>query len=125
MRITVASGLAFVSSVLIYRDNRISLNKMLIDSGSTKTVFKSDSVRSIGLEGQESDRIVQVRGVGGIEYVVKTSVDEIQVGELVVKNFDVQLGALDYGIEIDGIIGLDFLLSTGAVMNFKTMTIET
>jgi len=48
----------------------------------------------------------------------------LAVSDLSVNSFRIQLGALDYGVAMDGIIGTDFLLQAGAQIDFKTRTIK-
>lgn len=31
---------------------------------------------------------------------------------------------MDYGFEINGILGMDFLINAGAIINLRSMTIE-
>ena len=38
--------------------------------------------------------------------------------------FMVDVGAMDYGFEIDGIVGMDFLLAVGAIVDLATLTIR-
>ena len=44
-------------------------------------------------------------------------IDQLASGELVVTNFEVEIGAMNYGIELDGICGLDFLLQCRAIID--------
>ena len=39
-------------------------------------------------------------------------------------NVTIQMGAFDYGIPIEGILGLDFLLQVEARIDFKAMIIS-
>ncbi|SDN33105.1 hypothetical protein [Alkalicoccus daliensis] len=52
--------------------------------------------------------------------VTVSDLDAMSIGPLKVSNFQAELQELD----IDGIIGLDFLLKTGAKLNFDAMTIS-
>ena len=44
--------------------------------------------------------------------------------EASVSSFEVEIGGMDYGFEIQGILGMDFLRQTGAVISLKDMTVE-
>jgi hypothetical protein len=58
------------------------------------------------------------RGVGGgVEFVFTKRVDRISVGELRVDGFEIEIGVMNYGFDIDGILGMDFLVRAGAVVN--------
>ena len=69
------------------------------------------------------DPIHEIRGVGGIEVVFSKTIDYLSVGELAVEDFEVEIGAMEYGFEIDGIIGLDFLTRTKALINLDGLEI--
>ena len=45
------------------------------------------------------------------------------IDNLIVHNFDVNVGMMDYGFDIDAIIGLDFLVQVGAVIDLKQLEI--
>lgn len=37
-------------------------------------------------------------------------IERLSSGALQIEDFEIEVGAMDYGIDIDGIIGIDFLL---------------
>jgi hypothetical protein len=41
-----------------------------------------------------------------------------------VKAFTIQIGAMDYGFHIQGILGMDFLLQAGTVIDLKDLEIR-
>jgi len=41
----------------------------------------------------------------------------------VVEEFEIEIGSMDYGLEIDGILGFNFMKQTGAVINLNSMEI--
>lgn len=67
--------------------------------------------------------IRRIRGVGGTEFVFSKRVDELSVGDLSVSHFDIEVGAMDYGFDLDGIIGLDFLRAVRAKIDLGALTI--
>ena len=70
------------------------------------------------------DPLHRIHGVGGSEFVFMKRVDQVAVGELQVSDFAVEVGAMDYGFQFDGIIGTDFLLAVGAVIDLRTLAIR-
>jgi hypothetical protein len=86
--------------------------------------FSSDKLESVGLVAESRDRIRQVRGVGGVEYVFTRQIHRLAIGELEVENFEIEVGAMAYGFEIEGIVGLDFLLQTGATIDLARLEIR-
>lgn len=95
----------------------------MLDTGSVGTIFSIDKVLAIGVQYEAGDTIHRIRGVGGAEFVVLKRIDLVSVGELQVSDFDVELGALAYGFEIDGIIGMDLLTQTGAIIDLAQLEV--
>lgn len=72
---------------------------------------------------EPQDTIRRVYGVGGSEFVFTKHVDSLMAGELAVRDFEVQVGALAYGFKLDGILGLDFLLAVSAIIDLDQLEI--
>jgi hypothetical protein len=70
------------------------------------------------------DVIHRIRGVGGAEFVFSKTIDQIAIDDLVLQRFDVEVGVMDYGVTLDGIIGMDFLLQVGAVIDLAQLRIS-
>lgn len=51
-------------------------------------------------------------------------VDRLAIGDHGIENFEVEIGELDYGFEIGGILGMDFLRETGAIIDLRDLTVE-
>jgi hypothetical protein len=117
--ISIIDGLPFTSSIIKHKSKELELNKVLIDTGSAGTVLSSDKLIEIDIKYEPNDTIHRIRGVGGSEFVYTKTIDTISVGNLCIGNFMVEVGALDYGFNIDGIIGINFLISTGAIIDLS------
>jgi hypothetical protein len=64
-----------------------------------------------------------IRGVGGVEYVYVKSFEKIILGNISQDNFQVEIGNMDYGLEIDGILGFDFIKSSKLVIDSKELLV--
>lgn len=117
-------GLPFWSVKLNYKGKEIILNDILLDTGSGGTVFKMDKVEEIGITIEEEDTIETISGVGGSEFVYKKILDVIEIGEIKLKGFKVEIGVMDYGFEINGIVGMDFLKTVGAILDLNNMMLK-
>jgi predicted aspartyl protease len=124
VKLQLKYGLPFYSIKLIYKGNEIILEDVLIDTGSGGTVFKMDKVEKVGITIEDDDTIETISGIGGSEFVYKKYVDLISIGDLILCNFKVEIGVMDYGFDINGIIGMDFLKSVGAVIDLDKMIID-
>lgn len=48
----------------------------------------------------------------------------LELGEFKLPNFEIEVGGMDYGFQIHGILGMDFLIGSDAIINLKTMQIQ-
>lgn len=123
MKLRLQEGLLYTTVTLCYRGKQMKLENVLLDTGSAGTVFSADKVMPIGLEYEVDDDVKRIRGVGGSEFVFSKQLESVALGDLVVRDFRVEIGAMDYGIELDGIIGTDFLLRVGAIIDLARLKI--
>lgn len=70
------------------------------------------------------DFVHRIRGVGGSEFVFIKRVDVLSVGDLKVEKFEIEIGAMNYGFDMDGIIGVDFLTKVGAMIDLDRMELR-
>lgn len=123
MEIRLDGGLPYVSVILFHDGRQMNLEKVLLDTGSASTLFSADNVMEIGLKLERNDTVHRIRGVGGAEFVFSKRVEKLSLGQLQVKEFEIEVGAMEYGFELEGIIGLDFLVGTGAIIDLEKMEI--
>ncbi|WP_088833647.1 retropepsin-like aspartic protease [Paenibacillus tyrfis] len=124
MNIAEEYGLPFISLTIIYKGKELELQKVLLDTGSASTLFNADLVRDIGVVPEENDVVDTIRGVGGVEYVYTKYLDAIKFDGISVEQFQVEIGSMDYGIEIEGIIGFDFMRAAGLIIDTKSMIVN-
>ncbi len=121
MRIHLRDSLPYVTASLVHQGRQMSLRNVLLDTDSAGSVFSIDKVLTVGLTYEPHDEIHRIRGVGGAEFVFTKRVDHLAVGDLQVSGFPIEVGTMDYGFEIDGIIGMDFLARVGAVIDLAEL----
>jgi len=124
MKIRLEGGLLFVTATLRYAGRELILEQVLLDTGSGGSVFAADDVLRLGLLPEPEDPILRIRGIGGTEYVFSKELDALRLGFIEVDAFKIQVGALDYGFQLQGILGLDFLLQAGTVIDLKELEIR-
>lgn len=123
MKIRVQDGLPFVTVSIVYKEQKITLNNVVLDTGSVGCVFMTETMAKIGLTPESKDMIRQVKGIGGVEFVIMKQADKVILGDLTAENFTIEIGAMDYGFDFDEILGFDFLQQTGAVIDLASMDI--
>ena len=124
MNLDIRYGLPFVIATIKYRGRSIDLANVLLDTGSAGTIFQVERLMTIDLSMEPEDMIHRIRGVGGTEFVFSKQIDTLAVGGLLVNGFEIEVGAMDYGFDLDGIIGLDFLRAVEAKIDLGNLTIS-
>ncbi len=124
MRLTLKDDLPFITIKVIYRGAEIEVPHVLVDTGSASTMLAADVVAQIGIIPEPLDILQVVRGVGGTEVVFTRRVDRLQVGKRSVAQFEVEVGGMDYGFEINGILGMNFLVRTGAIIDLGALRLQ-
>ncbi len=107
--ITIFQRLPFITVMVWANGQSLTLNRVLLDTGSAVTAFKTEDLEQIGVFLQPQDQLVRLRGIGGMETVVRKQIEAIEIGDLVVSPMTVQLGELNYAIPMDGILGRFFV----------------
>ena len=116
--------LPFCDLKIGYNNKVLEIKDVLIDTGSGGTILKMDLVEEIGITIDINDEIETISGIGGKEFVFVKKVDFIEIGSLKLNDFKVEIGAMDYGFDINGIVGMDFLEKTGAIIDLCEMSIS-
>jgi hypothetical protein len=124
MHIEIVDGLPFVSLELSYGGKKTNLKRVLLDTGSYSTIVSSDRLHDIGLVYEPDDKIRQIRGVGATEFVFTKSLERIVIDQHVITDISVEAGSLDYGFELDGILGMDILVNATAIIDLKHMELK-
>jgi hypothetical protein len=123
--IRLEHGLAYVQATVSSLAHTLVLENVILDTGSASTVFSADRLLEIGVKPEQHDTIRRIRGVGGTEFVFTKHLDRLQVGAtLEARRFEVEVGALDYGFPVDGILGLDFLRSCQVIIDLDRLELR-
>lgn len=123
MIIELRCGLPYVTAEIEYCGQQVQIEHILLDTGSAGCIFDIDRLSSIGLHYEPLDKVQRIRGVGGAEFVFTKMVDRLALDDLAVSNFEIEIGAMDYGFEISGIVEMSFLISVGAVIDLAKLEI--
>jgi hypothetical protein len=124
MRLRLKNDLPFVDLQVGYGEASLTIPEVLIDTGSASTILAADWVERVGIVPQPEDRLYLIRGIGGNEVVFSRRVAYLQVGQYQLPHFEVEVGGMDYGFEINGIMGMDFLVQSKARLDLGALIIE-
>lgn len=123
MRLRLKDNLPFVSITVIHQGKKIKIPNVLVDTGSGGTILSADALSNIGIVPEPEDTLHTIFGVGGSEVVFTRKIDELKVGTFLAKRFEIEIGGMDYGLDIQGILGTDFLISAGAIIDLEELEI--
>ena len=123
MQLQLKGNLPFVSLTISHQRKKIKVPKVLLDTGSAGTIFSADVLSRIGIFPEPEDTLHTIFGVGGSEVVFTRKIDELRIGTYVMKNFEIEIGGMDYGFDIQGILGMDFLVSGGVKIDLEKLEI--
>jgi hypothetical protein len=115
--------LPFISITAIHSGIEFKVDNVLVDTGSAATLFASDYVRKFGIDSEPEDRIRKIVGVGGNEYVIEKRIDVLIIDGVSIEDSIIQIGDMDYGFGINGIIGGDLLIRTKMIIDYERCTI--
>jgi hypothetical protein len=124
MQLTLKDDLPFTRVKVAYRGAEIEISDVLVDTGSATTILAAHAVASVGIVPELPDVLYTIRGVGGIETVFTRRIERLEVSQRDVTDFEIEVGGMDYGFEINGILGMDFLLQTGAIINLRDLSLD-
>lgn len=123
VKLHVEGGLPYITITLRFGGQQLRLDRVLLDTGSAGSVFAADAVDAVGIGPESTDRLRRILGVGGSEFVYSKRVEELALGDMRAEGFEIQVGAMRYGFPLDGIIGMDFLLSTRAIIDLGRLEV--
>ena len=124
MQLSLKYDLPFVAIKISYKGKTKEISGVLVDTGSGSTILSADVVSEVGIVPEPEDTLYNIRGVGGSEVVFSRRVDSIQTDAGQISDFEIEVGGMDYGFDINGILGMDFLLRAGAVIDLKKLKME-
>jgi predicted aspartyl protease len=123
MRLILRDELPFATVTFVHRGSSVDVANVLVDTGSASTLLNADIAATIGIFPEPTDRLRTLRGVGGREVVFARHIDRVEIDGNGLDQFEVEVGGMDYGFDINGILGMDFLMGAGGVIDLRTMTI--
>ncbi len=121
MKITIDQGLPFLSIEVSYEDKKLEIPRVLLDTGSASTIVSADVLTEINLVPQPDDALQTVIGIGGTEVVFTRTIDFLEVDRYKANDFLIEVGGMDYDFDINGILGMDFLLIAEVLIDLSKM----
>ena len=124
MLLTLRDDLLLVPVIVAYQGRQVQIPDLVVDTGSATTMISTDAVAQVGIVPEPQDTLHVVRGLGGSEVVFSRRVDCLLIGPRAVEQYEVEVGGIDAAFDINGILGLDVLLQTGAVLDLGALQLD-
>lgn len=124
MRLQLKYDLPCVTLRIGYQGAEIDIPDVVVDTGSGSTLIATEFAAQAGILPMPQDKLRNVHGVGGIEAVFIRQVEHLQVGDCALEGFEIDIGSMDYGFAINGLLGMNFLLRSGAIIDLRAQTID-
>lgn len=120
----VMDGLLYTSLKLSLQGKSIVINDVIVDTGSFHTIISTDYIDQMELELTDEDELVKASGYGGtVSYSVRKKIDRIECDNIVLENVKIDFGEIDPNDRVNGLLGLDFLMNAGVVIDLVDLTI--
>jgi len=123
IKLRLLHELPIVGIDVVFKGKKLYLENVLLDTGSAGTIFDADVVADIGVRPEDTDQTAILHGIGGTEIVFTKWFDSVTLGDSSVSPCKIQIGAMDYGIEIQGIVGFDFIRAANLVIETVEMRV--
>lgn len=117
MELVINYDLPFVTIQIKLGVNHLEISNVLIDTGLAKSILSADILEPIGVAPEPSNRLKKVAGIDGTEIVYEKKMDLIIIEQCEIADFIIQIGAMNYGFHINGILGMDFLKRSKAMID--------
>jgi hypothetical protein len=124
MKLTIKYNLPFVSIQVKLGINQLKISNILIDTGSASSILSADILEPLGVSPKPNERLKKIRGIGGTEIVYEKKIDFIIIDKCEIPDFPIQIGAMNYGFQINGILSMDFMKRSKAMIDIDNDVIE-
>lgn len=123
-KLTIDEGLLLTDMEIHYGGKGLHLTRVLIDTGSSSSIISSDIAEELGIMPEENDLVYRVCGVGGSEIVFSKMIDSIKIGHMKAEHVQIEIGAMNYGFHLEGIIGLNLLKRMRVLINIEKLLMQ-
>lgn len=119
MKLKYSEGLLYTSIKINYNGKTIEINNIVVDTGATYCIIEPSVIESLGITLTKDDEVETFFGVNSIFSYVKRTVDSIGIDDVLINKVDMYIGSV--ADNIDGLLGLDALISSAAKIDLKNM----
>lgn len=122
MNIHYDGNLLTIALTVNYRGQMMQIADVIVDTGSSHTVFSPDVLEQIGVTYENGDPVYEAYGVGGTVPFYTKILDEIIIDSLSLKRVEVDVGMLPKSHH--GLLGLDILQANGFIVDLDKLELR-
>ncbi|WML53311.1 aspartyl protease family protein [Neobacillus sp. PS3-12] len=121
MNIQMEDGLPIVTISIGYNGRILKLENVLLDTGCSTTIFDTDEVEKVGsFIDHKNGRPRRMYRVGGeSELCYEQTVTQFEIDNFLLDSFHIQLGITKETYGFNGILGVDFMIMSGLIIDFN------
>jgi len=123
MKMIFDGQLLTTSLTITYRGKKLQINDVIVDTGSSHTIFSPESLEEIGVTYENGDEVYEAYGIGGTVPFYTKTMDIIQLDDFVIKDFQIDVGTLPN--DHKGLLGLDILKQYKFVLDLDKLELYT
>jgi predicted aspartyl protease len=122
LKLQYRDGLIFSSIKVTCNGKTSELNDVVVDTGASYCIIEPSAIEDLGIVFTKDDEIETFYGVNSLFSYVKRSADKITLDDVSIPNVPIYIGSVSESI--NALLGLDVLLSAGAIIDLKKMEIR-
>lgn len=97
-------------------DDAATTAQFLLDTGAERTVVSNRVAEELGIRATSNGRMVSATGLANVELATVPRLDAVGITR---RDFQIRLHTFPIGLQIDGLLGLDFLRDTRLTLDFR------
>jgi len=111
-------GLLYTSISIVHDEKQVVVDNVIVDTGAFHTIIAPEFLDKLDVGFSEDDRLVKASGYGGsVCYSVRKSINKMICGDIELENIRLDFGEIDPNERVNGLLGLDFLISAGVIID--------
>ena len=122
MKLIYKEGLLFTTIKINYNGKTAEIGNIVIDTGASYCIIEPSVIEDLGITFTKDDEVETFYGVNSLFNYVKRTVDSIVIDNITINKVNVYIGSVTENI--DGLLGLDALINSGAIIDLKNMEIR-
>ncbi|WII38881.1 retropepsin-like aspartic protease [Paenibacillus thiaminolyticus] len=119
MKMIYDGQLLSATIIVCFRGKMLKITDVIIDTGSSHTVFSPNVLEEIGVIYENGDPVYEAYGIGGTVPFYTKVMDYIQIDTLRVEQLEVDVGILPKSHS--GLLGLDILKTHGFIVDMEKL----